>query len=136
MRHILIAHNNRDGDSHINRMSPFFFEVQFVQNNNKRYVRLHSGRVDEIKIISHEKQLLGHRFNGEILRTSNSSEIEDLYRWSQQYSRYASKNIKPDPQTIFWHWATRDDYMRYRGSENLMDMEILNGLKEETRTRR
>lgn len=73
MRHILIAESLAVGRWHIEEMRSFFFRLIKMDNQNA-WVLTHSGRTDHIKIIAHEFHLKGYRVNGQILRTSNSTE--------------------------------------------------------------
>ena len=111
MRHMLIAESMERGRQHIRKMDPFFFRIIDI-NHDDAWVLTHSGRTDNIKIIAHESHSKGHRVNGQILRTTNSTETDELFYYTRRDNTLSMKGLS-DAETLCWHWATADAYQGF-----------------------
>lgn len=104
MEHVLIAENRKQGHIHISSMSGFFFKQYWPGLNTSLFnIVLHSGRKDKIRIITHESQIMGHRFDGIVFRTNDSSALDSLF-YRVKHWRPPNRE-KSDEQNIFWHWS-------------------------------
>lgn len=133
MHHLLIAESIQRGLNHIRKMNPFFFRIVDISSNGA-VVLTHSGRWDNIKIIAHEFHLRGHRVNGQILRTSNSTEIDELFYYTRRDKTLSMEGLS-DAETLFWHWATKDTYKDFKGVDYSIARTLLTGLEAQKRSR-
>lgn len=126
MIHALVTERRAYAVQHLKEMHGFYLlTVSDVLSTASRvWVRTKwSGRLDEIRIITNERDIHGHRFDGQILQTHDSFAIDGLL----QYVRYNIQHGKRrggalhneyDPETLWWHWATRDSFQGQQPSEN------------------
>lgn len=114
MQHVLVCETYKIGRDHISNMVPFFFDFEsFIDLQRFTYmVRLPSGRRDTIKLVAREVDIRGHRFNGIIFRTSNSTQIDDLFYYTKHCRRPLNQEIE-DAETLCWHWSTADAYQEF-----------------------
>ena len=133
MRHMLIAESMERGRQHIRDMDPFFFRIIDI-NHGYAWVLTHSGRTDNIKIIAHESHSRGHRVNGQILRTSNSTETDELFYYTRRDNTLSMKGLS-DAETICWHWATLDSYAGFGPADHALARSIVAGLEAQERQR-
>lgn len=133
MRHMLIAESIQRGLQHIRDMEPFFFRIVGMLNDEV-VVLTHSGRWDNIKIIAHESHSRGHRVNGQIFRTSNSIETDELFYYVRRDNTLSMKGLS-DAETLQWHWATLDSYANFGPADHALARSIVLGLEAEERQR-
>lgn len=133
MRHMLIAESIQRGLQHIRDMEPFFFRIVGMSNDGA-VVLTHSGRWDNIKIIAHEFHSKGHRVNGQILRTTNSTETDELFYYVRRDNTLSMKGLS-DAETLCWHWATEDTYAGFGPADHALARSIVAGLEAEKRQR-
>jgi hypothetical protein len=131
MYHLLIAESLEYGRQHIRKMEPFFFRIANI-THNEAIVLTHSGRWDNIKIIAHETHSRGHRVNGQILRTSNSTETDELFYYTRRDNPLSMKGLS-DAETLYWHWATTDAYQGFGSTDHALARSIIAGLKAQER---
>lgn len=129
MHHILIAENMHRGLQHIRNMEPFFFRILDI-SYDKALVLTHSGRQDNIKIIAHESHSKGHRVNGQILRTSNSMETDELFYHVRRDNTLSMKGLS-DAETLQWHWAALDSHEDFGPPDHPLARFIVAGLEAE-----
>lgn len=133
MRHMLIAESIGRGRQHIQNMNPFFFRILTILNSEAS-VLTHSGRVDYIKIIAHEFHAKGYRVSGQILRTSNSTELDELFYYTKRDNTLSMKGLS-DAETLQWHWATQNSYAGFGPADHSLARSIVLGLEAEKRER-
>lgn len=86
-----------------------FFAEYAGDTYNRVFVRCkYSGRVDEIRIITHESHIFSYRFDGQIIPISDSFAVDGLLMYVRRQLRPISrcKDAADDPETLFWHWAS------------------------------